>query len=1133
VKRNKFSKALKHLKSTELDEKLQRLNEAPTNSIGGVYALNQPGQRLGLPDLPKVYYPDVDGNWPDGIPGVEGEKAYTRPAGYWDYGPGAVPSVDWDKTLDFSHSDTSTDGFINPTTGEVLSDLPPDSSSFILGPLVDGYTYNHGYDDYTNIGYIQKDTRQFILLARIQGYWKSGSAGNAGAGRNPVREWGGESDGFHAFNENFTLAMAQWFRDQYVNGTYTRNVSYFYNGGQPQVGNQDPNAPSGSKGGIVGGAGNGGSAGDGPFGSGGDPNIGTPQNAPNHGGPEDAGFPWGLFNDLKDLLFGKKKKKPDEKYGPAFGDDETANRERDELIRELEKNMDQYGDDPKVEKAVNDWNDALYKAGGGDAAQREKGQTRDDVIDQGRKNLGLPPKPTTKSGSTGFSGSTGPTGGESGEFGPGRQRGFRLPGFGAKKSNIPDDNKTPQKWDPNAPWAKGGYGDPEWMASQRGSSTLSSSDFTDKAEYDAYKAGGGNAARKNGLSVDDIIAQGRKNIQNKSGDVDSKSNAELQRLMSKPPGTHTPAEKQKLLDAGLDDFVKGGQTASPLGDLAMLGATAAVVKGALALGLSGLTKLGLTATGITLGNQAKETFVDKADNADQYNKQLAGKLVTSIVSGQPQEIKLSPAAKKDQIKNVDQEQFAQALQIGSIQKPSANSTVNPTQKRPVLTGGWGAQGGSEVRYDPKTDTLTITSEKMLRTGLEGDEFGTSQYGHPLNPITYQKQTRFGDIPEPTDAQVSDMTKKLMTGPLEPLMQGLSGVAQSLDKPVNASNFTGGPLPGREPTGGNATTWDEIKSDPIKLQTFSDNMGKAANDLAKGAVQGTASNTVAIRKVLTNLGFPQSEVEKTGGGYGQVYSQTSYKGNEIPQELRNIINNKTGVKESFNLTESRKRILREIKQPYKLPEQPKQKYKMNFKGKFRPQNTPDVTASKQTDEGVKAQNAAGQTWRTKDKHWSRYQSQERMNVIYDHIGHGNMYWDMIVNENQNKKGTRDRQIQEYLNIIAHEKAMLQEDPNYVSPFRQKIEEQETLQADKDPLFKKVASRLKTEIDYPDKPSKKGYPDTPPPEMVNGFHPEYGNKGDYYNKLDPQSAEAMPKTGNAEIDAKVQKAKRLKKILGKKG
>jgi len=38
--------------------------------------------------------------------------------------------------------------------------------------------------------------------------------------------------------------------------------------------------------------------------------------------------------------------------------------------------------------------------------------------------------------------------------------------------------------------------------------------------------------------------------------------------------------------------------------------------------------------------------------------------------------------------------------------------------------------------------------------------------------------------------------------------------------------------------------------------------------------GTASNTVALRDALTSLGVPKSAVEKTGGGYGQVYSQTS-------------------------------------------------------------------------------------------------------------------------------------------------------------------------------------------------------------------------------------------------------------------
>ena len=50
------------------------------------------------------------------------------------------------------------------------------------------------------------------------------------------------------------------------------------------------------------------------------------------------------------------------------------------------------------------------------------------------------------------------------------------------------------------------------------------------------------------------------------------------------------------------------------------------------------------------------------------------------------------------------------------------------------------------------------------------------------------------------------------------------------------------------------------------------------------------------------------------------------------------------------------------------------------------------------------------------------------------------------------------MQEKLNIIAHEKAMIQENPSYKSPFLEPIEEQETIEADNDPLFKKVAKRL---------------------------------------------------------------------------
>ena len=193
------------------------------------------------------------------------------------------------------------------------------------------------------------------------------------------------------------------------------------------------------------------------------------------------------------------------------------------------------------------------------------------------------------------------------------------------------------------------------------------------------------------------------------------------------------------------------------------------------------------------------------------------------------------------------------------------------------------------------------------------------------------------------------------------------------------------------------------------------------------------------------------------------------------ETFNKTSAKKGLGESRTVSrEQRRKILREVKQPYVLPETKKEKYKPNFKGKFSPQNTPDVTASPESDYMVRAKNAAGQTWRTKDKYWAGYETTERLNVVYDQVGHGQMYWDNLVKENQEKKNVRDRKIQEHLNILAHNRAMNKLDSNYESPFNanDKIEEQETLQADNDPLFRKVAKSLKKEIDYQDKPAKPG-------------------------------------------------------------
>ena len=177
MKKNKFSKALNHLKSKKLDEKIKKLEEAaPTNNMSGIYQQSPRADaafRLGELDPPKRFVAAADGSWPAGIPGTPGEPYYDRPAGYFK------GTVDWETVTSpkfgyESAQGNNTDGLIDPVTNVVKTQLPPNSRSFVLGPLVDGFVPNHISDAFTRIGYIEKDTRQFVLLASFTGEWISG-----------------------------------------------------------------------------------------------------------------------------------------------------------------------------------------------------------------------------------------------------------------------------------------------------------------------------------------------------------------------------------------------------------------------------------------------------------------------------------------------------------------------------------------------------------------------------------------------------------------------------------------------------------------------------------------------------------------------------------------------------------------------------------------------------------------------------------------------------------------------------------------------------------------------------------------------------------------------------------------------
>ena len=81
-----------------------------------------------------------------------------------------------------------------------------------------------------------------------------------------------------------------------------------------------------------------------------------------------------------------------------------------------------------------------------------------------------------------------------------------------------------------------------------------------------------------------------------------------------------------------------------------------------------------------------------------------------------------------------------------------------------------------------------------------------------------------------------------------------------------------------------------------------------------------------------------------------------------------------------------------------------------------------------------------------------------------------------------------------------------------------------------LFEKI----KTKTFFNPKDIKPTFPENPPAQIdpKTGMHPNYGKQAKRYNKLDPMSANAMPPTGDPEIDAVVDKQRTKKKPAERK-
>ena len=269
-----------------------------------------------------------------------------------------------------------------------------------------------------------------------------------------------------------------------------------------------------------------------------------------------------------------------------------------------------------------------------------------------------------------------------------------------------------------------------------------------------------------------------------------------------------------------------------------------------------------------------------------------------------------------------------------------------------------------------------------------------------------------------------------------------------------------------------------------------------------------------------------------------------------------------------ISESRRtNILRNIKKPVVIPETKQKKYKVKPKIRgLHPQSKPSISKPVAPKEYKKI--GGRDLWGQYEHEQNSRASQERMNSVYELLGDGWMaqehmitrskrlnaeemekFWGLhpelysyfyngkkytatrkeeikgdylvfLVDENGEKSSILQSELNEKLAEEKEKKEL--EEYNNLNP---KAKRNNRVSYEKDPLFKKVAKKLKKEIDYPEKPAKMGYPNDPPPEMVNDRHPDFGKRPGttLYNKMSPKTAKAMPFQDDPVIDDKIKKAR----------
>ena len=214
-----------------------------------------------------------------------------------------------------------------------------------------------------------------------------------------------------------------------------------------------------------------------------------------------------------------------------------------------------------------------------------------------------------------------------------------------------------------------------------------------------------------------------------------------------------------------------------------------------------------------------------------------------------------------------------------------------------------------------------------------------------------------------------------------------------------------------------------------------------------------------------------------------------------------------------LTESQKRVIRNIKKPVQVKEIPS---KVKVSPKLRNKNkTVGADMMKTPNVPNQFKPPAPNIWASKDRKANIRASQEKKNEVLELVGAAEHHWTYLTEQ---KRREHQGKVNEMMS----------------AEFDKQMELLYEKYKAKESKLDKAMSAFRKPTDIAPE-----YPKTPPPEMdpETGMHPKYGKKYKH-DKLDPHSAEFMPPTGDPVIDANIkkatnakEKARKLKILMGK--